>query len=82
MNTYFNPIKHLIKTARCLPASFTLWSYCRSTAQATDTRSLSMRFGLHSGSVLGGVLMGSCARFQLFGETVNMAKKIERYVKT
>ena len=32
-----------------------------------DVTELSMRFGLHSGSVTAGVLRGDKARFQLFG---------------
>lgn len=36
-----------------------------------------MRFGLHSGPVTGGVLRGDKSRFQLFGDTVNTAARIE-----
>lgn len=42
-----------------------------------DTGDLSMRFGLHSGPVTGGVLRGERARFQLFGDTMNTASRIE-----
>jgi class 3 adenylate cyclase len=42
-----------------------------------DTADLSVRVGIHSGAVTGGVLRGDKARFQLFGDTVNTASRIE-----
>lgn len=42
-----------------------------------DTANLGMRFGLHSGPVTAGVLRGEKSRFQLFGNTVNNAAKME-----
>eukprot|EP00934_Nitzschia_sp_Nitz4_P005892 Nitzschia sp. Nitz4//scaffold49_size126201//42312//46233//NITZ4_003637-RA/size126201-processed-gene-0.137-mRNA-1//1//CDS//3329553134//5882//frame0 len=41
------------------------------------TAELSMRFGLHSGPVMAGVLRGQKSRFQLFGDTMNTAARIE-----
>eukprot|EP00977_Amphora_coffeiformis_P007624 scaffold1684_cov214-Amphora_coffeaeformis.AAC.8 len=42
-----------------------------------DTTDLDVRIGLHSGSVTAGVLRGERARFQLFGDTMNTASRIE-----
>lgn len=42
-----------------------------------DTARLDMRFGIHSGAITAGILRGTKSRFELFGDTINTASRME-----
>ncbi|CAB9522950.1 Receptor-type guanylate cyclase gcy [Seminavis robusta] len=42
-----------------------------------DTANLKLRVGMHSGPITGGILRGDKGRFQLFGDSINTASRME-----
>lgn len=45
--------------------------------EGLDTLKLDMRFGIHSGAITAGILRGTKSRFELFGDTINTASRME-----
>lgn len=71
---------HAVLVARyardCLQALDSLTKQMERTL-GPETGELTMRFGLHSGPCTAGVLRAERARYQIFGDTVNVAARME-----
>lgn len=49
----------------------------RLDGDGLNTAKLDMRFGIHSGDITAGILRGTKSRFELFGDTINTASRME-----
>jgi class 3 adenylate cyclase len=67
----------LVKFGQDCMTQFSQLTHDLVASLGADTAELDMRVGLHSGATTAGVLRGAKGRFQLFGDTVNTAARME-----
>eukprot|EP00934_Nitzschia_sp_Nitz4_P007269 Nitzschia sp. Nitz4//scaffold229_size32011//3230//7371//NITZ4_007915-RA/size32011-processed-gene-0.6-mRNA-1//1//CDS//3329542847//7259//frame0 len=67
----------MVKFARDILAKMVSLTKELEVTLGPDTGDLSLRIGVHSGPVTGGVLRGERSRFQLFGDTMNVCSRVE-----
>ncbi|CAJ1939564.1 unnamed protein product [Cylindrotheca closterium] len=67
----------MVKYAHKISRAMTHMTQTLETTLGPDTADLLLRIGIHSGPVTAGVIRGEKARFQLFGDTMNVAARVE-----